>query len=321
MQMLEQGDESSALPIIQRCGEVYSTSKPLLSKIAKFKGLLSGLLGGGKCNNISPEYLEVIATEGGNEVVEVFRTNCPPSIFNRLKNKLKGKIRKFGSEIRYGIDRVRQGARDLKRDVEFGAHVLKEDIKKGVSGLAMQFEDLKSMNHFKLFGASSHECAALTPEQVYNAPNGFFRMMNRQCFMDLPPECMAAIPPPQIPRIKWWKYATAEKVASLPPESLMYLPFTRLGRKELRYSETKNYFEGGGGEDIGRGAGAAGIGDHPCLGIGEEQEEYLMRDRKVWRAYVHRCKAGSGPSRILIIILMMLFVMTLLGLLTVALFF
>ena len=163
------------------------------------------------------------------------------------------------------------------------------------------------MNHFKQFGAHSHECATLTPEQIYNAPNGFFRMMSRQCFIDLSPDCMSAIPPPQIPRIKWWKYANAEKVAALPPESLMYLPFARLGQKRIESILTRKISLNGEMEvELKLGS----IEDHPCLGIGEEQEEFLMRDRKVWRSYVQRCKAGTGPSRILIIVLMMIFILT-----------
>ena len=143
-------------------------------------------------------------------------------------------------------------------------------------------------------------------------------MMGRQCFLDLSPECMAAIPPPQIPRIKWWKYATAEKVAALPPESLIYLPFKRLGKKALKYSDTKKYFEKDGSDlyEID-----SGIESHPCFGIGEEQEEFLMQDRKVWRDYVQRCKARTGPSKILIVILLVFFIMILLGLMTISLLY
>lgn len=242
IQMLDQGNESAVAPILQRCGQSYYTSKPLLSRLAKFKGLLSGLLGGGRCSNVSPEYLEVIATEGGEEVVEVFRENCPTSIFDNIKNKFKGKLRQIAGEIK-------QGAQKFKNDIDRGIQTVKEEVRSGVHHLAMKFEDLRTMEHFKLFGAHKHECATLTPEQIYSAPSGFFRMMSRQCFLDLSPDCMAAIPPPQIPRIKWWKYSTAEKVAALPPESLIYLPFKRLGKKALKYSDTKNYLEKDGGGD------------------------------------------------------------------------
>jgi hypothetical protein len=318
MQMLDRGDEAGALPIIQRCADRYYTSRPLLSKIAQFKGILSGFLGGGRCNNILPEYLEVIASDGGDEIVEVFRTNCPPSIFDSIKHKFKGKLRQMGGEIKYGVGRLRRGAHELGQDIKYGAQIIKDDISRGVQGMASVFEDLRSMNDFKQFGSHRHECATLTPEQIYNSPNGFFKMMSRQCFIDLSPDCMSSIPPPQIPRIKWWKYANAEKMAALPPESLMYVPFARLGKRELRLSETKNFFER---QDGFGGFEAGGIEDHPCLGIGEEQEEFLMRDRKVWRSYVQRCKAGTGPSKILIIILMMAFMLLLLGLLTVSIFF
>ena len=124
MQMLDRGDESAALPIIQRCGDQYYTFGPFLSKIAKFKGLISGLLGGGRCNNISPEYLEIIASDGDDEVVEIFRNHCSPSIFDRLKNKFKGKLRQLGSEIRYGVGRLKRGAHELERELEHGAHEL-----------------------------------------------------------------------------------------------------------------------------------------------------------------------------------------------------
>ena len=309
---LTKGNESAVAPILQRCGQSYYTSKPLLSRLAKFKGLLSGLLGGGRCSNVYPEYMEVIATEGGEEVVEVFRENCPTSIFDNIKNKFKGKLRQIGGEIK-------QGAQEFKNDIDRGIQTVKEEVRSGAHHLAMKFEDLRTMEHFKLFGAHKHECATLTPEQIYSAPNGFFRMMSRQCFLDLSPDCMAAIPPPQIPRIKWWKYATAEKVAALPPKSLIYLPFKRLGKKALKYSDTKNYLEKDGGGDC-YGTDSE-IENHPCLGIGEEQEEFLMRDRKVRQQEVQRCKAGTGPSKILIVILMVFFIMILLGLMTISLLY
>jgi hypothetical protein len=145
-QMLDRGNEQAVAQLLQRCGNFYHTSKPVLSKLAKFKGLLNNLLGGGKCSNISPEYLEVIANEGGEEVIEVFKEHCPSSIFDDIKNKLERKLRPIEGEIK-------QEARELKQDVSLGVKAFKEEIKRGIQKLAVKFEDLRTMDHFKLFGA------------------------------------------------------------------------------------------------------------------------------------------------------------------------
>lgn len=195
-----------------------------------------------------------------------------PGIRNRyeeapLAESLKDGIKKIGSDIRQSGKRLGQKALQKAQDI------------------VQDFSQLRRIDEFRSFGLHHHECQGLTPEDILNAPSSFFRVMGRQCFQDLSPDALGAIPAMFLPRIRWWRDATPEQVSAILPEAILHVPFKRLGKKPyLNVGST--------GEDA---IEESAFGGHPCLGVTEEQEEMLIRDRKLWREYTKRCKCRQ-PS-------------------------
>lgn len=153
--------------------------------------------------------------------------------------------------------------------------------------LILDFAELSSIDQYRAFGTRNHECTQLTPEQVASAPSSFFRVMSRNCFKDLSPDVVSAIPGMYLGRIRWWRDATPEQVSAIFPENIIHLPFKRLGK--MPYQITRSPVVDESAMDL------EGSGLHPCLGVSEEHEEVLAKDRKVWQNYCKRCR-GRKPS-------------------------
>lgn len=225
----------------------------------------------------------------------------------------------FSDEVRYGIHRAGHRIRDTSRrllgGVEDIGHELKSGIKRagraikrGISdALALPFQELKTVAHFRTFGMHG-QCLDLYPEDIISAPKTFFSSMPQQCFKDLSPELLALVPPQYISLIAHWRHATAEQVAALPLESIVYVPFKHLGKKphHVAIKSTK------ADEDDLEPVSFLIIDDedsqHPCTGVSEEHEAALAHNRRIWRAYNERCKAvRRGPFSWLPVALIVIF--------------
>lgn len=183
---------------------------------------------------------------------------------------------------------LKNGLKNIGYEIKHAGREVKESLKnKAAQALdaVLDFAALTRIDQFRSFGLHHHECGDLTPEQVNNAPSSFFRVMSRQCFQDLSPDTLSAVPGMYLGRIRWWRDATAEQVSAILPDSILHVPFKRLGKKPLVIASPSNTMMRDSELPIEEDV------MHPCLGITEEHEEVLMRDRKVWREYSKRCRS------------------------------